>query len=166
MKYDFHILPSGTEFPRFNVTLPSDAHTNRCLYTGLVNPRAINLIGSGCVVHVPSFFQEVEALQSKGLDTEDRIYMSDRCHLIFDLHQICDGLNEAELGTKSIGTTKKGLVLRIPRNLLVMVSEFIIYSIGRNLRLDSENWSTAAASDMVILNMMSKQSLCDIKFSR
>jgi Adenylosuccinate synthetase len=77
--------------------------------TGLVNPRAINLIGSGCVVHLPSFFQEVEELQNKGLNTDDRIYMSDRCHLIFDVHQICDGLNEAELGSKSIGTTKKGI---------------------------------------------------------
>jgi adenylosuccinate synthase len=79
------------------------------LIIGLVNPRAINLIGSGCVVHIPSFFEELEALQKKGLDTNDRIFLSDRCHLVFDIHQICDGLKEAELGGKSIGTTKKGI---------------------------------------------------------
>ena len=74
-----------------------------------MNPSAINLIGSGCVVHVPSFFEELENLQKKGLDTQDRIFLSDRCHLVFDVHQICDGLKEAELGHKSIGTTKKGI---------------------------------------------------------
>jgi len=76
---------------------------------GLVNPNAINLVGSGCVVHVPSFFEELENLQSKGLDTQERIFLSDRCHLVFDVHQICDGLKETELGGKSIGTTKKGI---------------------------------------------------------
>lgn len=77
--------------------------------TGLVNPEASNLIGSGCVVHVPSFFEELEALEKQGLDTTDRIFLSDRCHLVFDVHQICDGLKEAELGGKSLGTTKKGI---------------------------------------------------------
>ena len=74
-----------------------------------MNPRAINLVGSGCVVHIPSFFEELAALEAKGLNTQDRIFLSDRCHLVFDVHQICDGLKEQELGGKSIGTTKKGI---------------------------------------------------------
>ncbi|KAJ9641847.1 Adenylosuccinate synthase [Coniosporium tulheliwenetii] len=73
--YDFHILPSG-----------------------LVNPSCQNLVGSGCVVHVPSFFKELEALKEKGLDTTGRIYISDRAHVVFDLHQLVDGLEEVELG--------------------------------------------------------------------
>ena len=76
---------------------------------GLVNPEATNLIGSGCVVHIPSFFEELAALEKQGLDATDRIFLSDRCHLVFDVHQICDGLKEAELGGKSLGTTKKGI---------------------------------------------------------
>lgn len=84
--YDFHMLPSG-----------------------LVNPKCLNLIGSGVVVHVPSFFKELEDLKQKGLDTEGRIYISDRCHVIFDLHQLVDGLEEQELGKGAIGTTKKGI---------------------------------------------------------
>ncbi|KAJ9666085.1 Adenylosuccinate synthase [Coniosporium apollinis] len=84
--YDFHILPSG-----------------------LVNPSCQNLVGSGCVVHVPSFFKELEALKEKGLDTTGRIYISDRAHVVFDLHQLVDGLEEVELGQGFIGTTKKGI---------------------------------------------------------
>ena len=78
--YDFHILPSG-----------------------LVNPSCMNLIGSGCVVHVPSFFKELEALEKHGLNTEGRIFISDRAHVVFDLHQLVDGLEEVELGGSFIG---------------------------------------------------------------
>jgi adenylosuccinate synthase len=84
--YDFHILPSG-----------------------LVNPQCVNLIGSGVVVHVPSFFSELASLQKKGLDTEGRIFISDRAHVVFDLHQLVDGLEEVELGKGNIGTTRKGI---------------------------------------------------------
>lgn len=35
--------------------------------------------------------------------------ISDRAHLVFDFHQIVDGLKEVELGGSSIGTTKKGI---------------------------------------------------------
>lgn len=76
---------------------------------GLVNPKCLNLVGSGVVVHVPSFFQELENLKKKGLDYEGRIFVSDRAHLVFDFHQVVDGLKEVELGGSSIGTTKKGI---------------------------------------------------------
>lgn len=76
---------------------------------GLINPDCINFIGNGVVMHVPSFFQELEAIQTKGLNCDGRLFISDRTHLVFDFHQIVDGLKEVELGGKSIGTTKKGI---------------------------------------------------------
>ena len=44
-----------------------------------------------------------------GLDCTGRLFISDRAHLVFDFHQIVDGLKEVELGGSSIGTTKKGI---------------------------------------------------------
>ncbi|KAG7442490.1 Adenylosuccinate synthetase [Guyanagaster necrorhizus] len=79
------------------------------LPSGLVNPKCIGLIGSGVVVHVPSFFAELDALESQGLNCSNRLFVSDRAHLVFDFHQIVDGLKEVELGNSSIGTTKKGI---------------------------------------------------------
>ncbi|KAG2337963.1 Adenylosuccinate synthetase, partial [Suillus weaverae] len=79
------------------------------LPSGLVNPTCVGLIGSGVVVHVPSFFNELDALEQQGLNCSDRIFLSDRAHLVFDFHQIVDGLKEVELGGSSIGTTKKGI---------------------------------------------------------
>lgn len=60
-------------------------------------------------MHVPSFFKELQDLKNKGLDTEGRIFISDRAHVTFDLHTVIDGLEEQELGGKAVGTTKKGI---------------------------------------------------------
>jgi adenylosuccinate synthase len=88
------------------------------LPSGLVNPECVGLIGNGVVVHLPSFFAEVEALEKQGmyiewdygfrklakyapgLTVEGRLFVSDRAQLVFDFHQIVDGLKEAELGGK------------------------------------------------------------------
>ena len=83
----YHLIPSGL---------------------GLANEECVNLIGSGTVVHIPSFFEELRALQEVGVKTENRIFISDRAHVVLDLHLQVDGLEEKELGQEFIGTTKKG----------------------------------------------------------
>ena len=45
----------------------------------------------------------------KGISAKDRLLVSDRSHLVFDFHQIVDGLKEVELGRGSLGTTGKGI---------------------------------------------------------
>ncbi|CAG8493227.1 1606_t:CDS:2, partial [Racocetra fulgida] len=55
------------------------------------------------VVHLPSFFEELKVLEEKGLNTSGRLLISDRAHLVFDFHQIVDGLKEKELGRSRSG---------------------------------------------------------------
>ncbi|KAK7085650.1 Adenylosuccinate synthetase isozyme 1 A, partial [Halocaridina rubra] len=91
-EYDFHILPSG-----------------------IINPKAVSLIGNGVVVHLGQMFEEIEKNEAKGLkEWKDRLLISDRAHIVFDFHQSVDGLQEQERskdnsGTKTLGTTKKGI---------------------------------------------------------
>lgn len=85
--YDFHLLPSG-----------------------IVHEGCKSIIGNGVVVHVPGLFAEIEKNEAKGLENwETRLLISSRAHLVFDFHQAMDGLQEAEKGKSSIGTTKKGI---------------------------------------------------------
>jgi len=86
VKFAFHLIPSG-----------------------IINKNSSGVIGNGVVIHVPSLFDELDDLKSKGVDYEGRFYISDRAHLVFDLHQAIDGLKEIELGNSQIGTTKKGI---------------------------------------------------------
>ena len=77
--------------------------------SGVLTEGCTNLIGTGCVVYVPGLFKEIENLSAHGIDTHDRILLSDRCHVDLDLHTKVDGLEEVELGKKNIGTTGKGI---------------------------------------------------------
>jgi len=86
-EFDFHLLPSG-----------------------IVNEKCISVIGNGVVIHLPSLFEELSKNEAKGLQKiEHRLIISDRAHLVFDFHQHVDGMQEAEKGGKSLGTTKKGI---------------------------------------------------------
>lgn len=86
-EYDFHLLPSG-----------------------IINNKCKSVIGNGVVVHLPGLFEELEKNEAKGLTGwRDRLLISDRAHLVFDLHQTVDGMQELEKGKASLGTTKKGI---------------------------------------------------------
>ncbi|KAI0221207.1 Adenylosuccinate synthetase [Lamellibrachia satsuma] len=86
-KYDFHLLPSG-----------------------IIQPRCISVIGNGVVIHLPNFFDEIRKNEEKGLvGCTDRLRVSAQAHLVFDFHQRADGLHEQNRGSKSLGTTKKGI---------------------------------------------------------
>lgn len=85
-KYKFHLIPSG-----------------------ILNQQAVCLIGNGVVVHLPSLLKELKDLEEAGIDWKGRVLISDRAHLVMDLHQEIDGLNEERRGRNKIGTTKKGI---------------------------------------------------------
>lgn len=78
--------------------------------SGILNQNAMCVIGNGVVVHLPGLFEEIEKLQAKGIAVDgSRMLLSDRAHLLFDLHKEIDGAREAELAGKMIGTTKRGI---------------------------------------------------------
>ncbi|XP_052769474.1 adenylosuccinate synthetase-like [Mya arenaria] len=86
-KYAFHMLPSG-----------------------IVNPNCTAVIGNGCVVHIEQLLAEIKQAEETGLSNwQTRLLISNRAHIVLDLHQKVDGLQESGRGKNSIGTTKKGI---------------------------------------------------------
>lgn len=77
--------------------------------SGILNQGAKSVIGNGVVVHLPSLVNEMDKLTERGVDVRSRLLISDRAHLLFDLHKEIDGLREEELQGKKIGTTKRGI---------------------------------------------------------
>merc|ERR1740122_949458 len=85
-RYAFHLLPCG-----------------------MINKSCKNLIGNGVVVHIPTLMRELGDLKDFDPRALERVFISTRAHLLFDSHQLIDGILEAEQGTNSIGTTKRGI---------------------------------------------------------
>ncbi|OMO70263.1 Adenylosuccinate synthetase [Corchorus olitorius] len=77
--------------------------------SGILNEDTLCVIGNGVVVHLPGLFKEIDGLEANGVSCKGRILVSDRAHLLFDFHQVVDGLREAELAKSFIGTTKRGI---------------------------------------------------------
>ena len=155
---------------------------------GLVNPNCVGLIGNGVVVHLPSFFKELDELQSQGLDCANRLFISDRAQLVFDFHQIVDGLKEVELGRSRYGSVVGfffsscgeeliwavffWVALELRRGVLVLRTlerppgldfEFITSLITKPLRKNSASWSMDDTNDMGILSTILKGRYSDTR---
>jgi len=86
-KYAFHLLPSG-----------------------ILHPNNVCLVGNGVVLHMPTLLKELKNLDEKGIKYEGRFLVSDRSHLLFDLHQEVDARQEdTKMAGAAIGTTRKGI---------------------------------------------------------
>lgn len=93
-------------------TIYDDKGTKFALHlvpSGILNKQAMCVVGNGVVVHLPGLFEEIETLAGQGVSVDGRLMISDRAHLLFDLHKEIDGLREEELAGKKIGTTKRGI---------------------------------------------------------
>jgi len=82
VKYALHLIPSG-----------------------VLNPKAINVVGNGVVLSPESIIKEME--QFEGL--ENRFFISDKAHLNLPYHALIDQAKEKLKGDKAIGTTGKGI---------------------------------------------------------
>lgn len=86
-------------------------------------------------MHVPGLFEEIKKNEAKGLTGwESRLLISDKAHMVFDFHQMVDGLQESEKGQGEIGTTKRGIgpaytskASRIGIRLGDLVGDFAIF---------------------------------------
>lgn len=78
--------------------------------SGILRPGVKCVIGNGLVVDPIGLTGELQALEERGIDIKDRLFISDRAHLVIQYHKELDGAKEARLETgKKIGTTKRGI---------------------------------------------------------
>ena len=76
--------------------------------SGVFYSHVTPVIGNGVVVDLPTLFNEVDTLETRGV-TCARLRVSSLAHLIFPWHQSHDAISESGLGENKIGTTLKGI---------------------------------------------------------
>jgi adenylosuccinate synthase len=77
--------------------------------SGILHPGIMCVIGNGVVVDPHALFQEIDRLNSLGVDVTGRLLVSDKAHLILSYHRELDVLAEARRGERKIGTTSRGI---------------------------------------------------------
>ena len=84
-EFSFHLVPSGVFWPQVTC-----------------------IIGNGVVVDPDVLLDELDDLESRGVDTS-RLFVSERAHLIMPYHIVLDRLEERSRGSGALGTTGKGV---------------------------------------------------------
>jgi adenylosuccinate synthase len=80
----------------------------RLVPSGVLHPHVTNVIGNGVVVDPRILVSEIDALESRGIDTT-KLVVSGNAHLVMPYHQELDVLFERHLGDDKLGTTKGGI---------------------------------------------------------
>ncbi len=76
--------------------------------SGILYPNTLCVIGNGTVVDPTVLCAEIDALEERGVSTEN-LRLSSGAHLIMPYHVLLDGAAEMRLGKFSIGTTRRGI---------------------------------------------------------
>jgi adenylosuccinate synthase len=86
LKFVFHLIPAG-----------------------IVHPAKACVIGNGVVLDPKAMFAEVDELQSHGIATEGRLFVSERTHIVLPYHRRIEQASEEKIGNGAIGTTMRGI---------------------------------------------------------
>jgi len=81
----------------------------RLIPSGILHPDVTCVIGNGVVVDPQALFSELDELTRNGIDVRNRLFVSDKAHLILPYHRDLDLLSEARRGERKIGTTSRGI---------------------------------------------------------
>lgn len=76
--------------------------------SGVMYEHAVPVIGNGVVVDPGVLVKEMAMLEAEGVSCKN-LKISNDAHLIMPYHKDLDGADEKSLGTKKIGTTKRGI---------------------------------------------------------
>ncbi len=91
------------------VMVGDDEYILHLIPSGIVHADTQCLIGNGVVVDPPELLKEMAGLEEKGITLKGRFWVSERAHVIMPYHKLLDSLDERLMGSKKIGTTKRGI---------------------------------------------------------
>lgn len=108
-KYDLIVRATGGANAGHTIYTENKKIVFHLIPSGVLHAGKIGVIGNGCVIHLPTLFEEIETLKKEGVEVNGRLWISDRGHIVFEYHKKIDILLEEQKGGKKIGTTGRGI---------------------------------------------------------
>ncbi|MBC7373238.1 MAG: adenylosuccinate synthase [Frankiales bacterium] len=90
------------------VVIGDDTYALHLLPSGILSPGCTPVIGNGVVVDLAVLFEEIDALEARGIDCSKLVVSAD-AHLIASYNRTLDRVAERFLGKRRIGTTGRGI---------------------------------------------------------
>jgi adenylosuccinate synthase len=104
-EYDMVCRSQGGHNAGHTIWVDGTRYALHLIPSGILNPKAINVIGNGVVLSPSSIIKEMQQFDA----LEGRLFISDKAHLNLSYHSLVDQAREKLKGDSAIGTTGKGI---------------------------------------------------------
>ena len=103
--YDIVVRYQGGHNAGHTIVIDNKKYALHLIPSGILNPKAINIIGNGVVISPDALIEEMEQFGN----LTDRLFISDSAHMILEHHILLDQAKEKLRGKNAIGTTGRGI---------------------------------------------------------
>jgi len=107
-RLDYVVKFNGGNNAGHTVVIEGEKYALHLLPSGILSPGVVPVIGNGVVIDLNVLFQEIDGLESRGIDTS-RLRISANAHVIPSYNRSLDKVSERYLGARRIGTTGRGI---------------------------------------------------------
>ncbi|NJK92244.1 MAG: adenylosuccinate synthase [Blastochloris sp.] len=107
--HDAVVRSQGGNNAGHTVEVGSEKFVLHLVPSGILRKGKLCLIGHGTVIDPGSLVKEIQGLESRGVKTLGRLFVSDRAHVVMPYHRHLDAGRETAAKGKMIGTTKRGI---------------------------------------------------------
>ena len=104
-QYDCVARYQGGHNAGHTIVVDGKTHALHLIPSGILNPKAINIIGNGVVVSPEALIKEMKQFDN----LLGRLFVSESAHMILTFHTLIDQAKEKLRGEKAIGTTGRGI---------------------------------------------------------
>ena len=108
-RFDIVARYSGGHNAGHTMAIGAEKFVRQLVPSGILRPGKRAVIGNGVVVDPAALLKEIDGLEARGVTVRDRLFVSDRAHLIFPYHRLVEQELENAPGRTHIGTTMKGI---------------------------------------------------------
>lgn len=77
--------------------------------SGILRPETMCVLGNGLVVSPDALFEELDTLHEAGVESDGRLFISSRAHVLLPWYALLDQARERARGDQKIGTTSRGI---------------------------------------------------------
>ncbi|MDP2079125.1 MAG: adenylosuccinate synthase [Sulfuricurvum sp.] len=104
-KYDVVARYQGGHNAGHTIVVDGKTHALHLIPSGILNPKAVNIIGNGVVVSPEALIKEMKQFDN----LLGRLFLSESAHMILTFHTLIDQAKEILRGENAIGTTGRGI---------------------------------------------------------
>ncbi|MDR1128302.1 MAG: adenylosuccinate synthase [Treponema sp.] len=99
---------SGGANAGHTIVIGEDQYALHLIPSGILYPDKLVVLGAGMVIDPVALFHELNMLDERGINTEGRVYISDRAHIVLPRYIQVDRERD-QARKKPIGTTGRGI---------------------------------------------------------